>query len=53
MMMTIWVILLVLTLIAVYEILREPAMSLIKNIKEKVKKFLMKLSDLLKEIASK
>jgi hypothetical protein len=51
--MTIWVILLVLTLIAVYEILREPAMALIKNIKEKVKNFLMKLSDLLKEIASK
>lgn len=53
MMMTIWVILLVLTLIAVYEILREPAIALVKTVKEKVNKFLMKLSDLLREIASK
>jgi len=53
MMMAIWIILLVLTLIAVYEILREPAIALLKTIKEKTNNFLMKVSDLLKEIASK
>jgi len=52
-MMTVWIVLLVLTLIAAYEILRDPLIALVQLVAKKVDSFLLKLSDLLKGIASK
>jgi len=52
-MMVIWTILFTATLIAAYEILRNPLIALLKLLEQKVDTFLLKLSDLLKAIASK